>query len=134
MSLIAKRAGVAVQTVYFIFRTRDALVQEVHNQTVLGRGAPVVPPEHPWYVSMASDPDPVRAISTLVEGMHDVATILLAKAEPRPGLADRQAGDMLVALLGPEIYRTFVLELGWTREQWATWTAQTMVRELFAGQ
>ena len=37
MALIAERAHVAVQTVYFTFRTKDALLQEVHNQTVLGR-------------------------------------------------------------------------------------------------
>lgn len=171
MALIAERARVAVQTVYFIFRTKDALLQEVHDQTVLGPGTPVVPPEQPWYVSMAGDSDPVRAISTLVggtstilarvapmlsvfqsvmgdqvgeiyqrsealrrEGMHEVATILLTKAEPRLGLTPRQAGDLLVALLGPELYRTFVLELGWTQDQWVDWTTKVVVGELFAGQ
>lgn len=171
MVLIAERAGVAVQTVYFIFRTKGALLQEVHDQTVLGRGAPVVPPDQPWYVSMTGDPDPVRATRTLVrgtstilarvspmlpvfqsvmgdpvgeiyrrsealrrEGMHDVAKILLAKVALHPGLTPRQAGDILVVLLGPETYRTFVLELGWAREQWVDWTARTVVRELFVGQ
>ena len=36
-----------------------------------------------------------------------------------------------MVLLGPEIYRMFVLELGWTRRQWVDWTAQLIVRELF---
>lgn len=39
MEAIAHRAGVAVQNVYFTFHTKDALLQEVHNRTVLGNDA-----------------------------------------------------------------------------------------------
>ena len=56
MALIAERAGVAVQTVYFTFRTKDALLQEVHGQTVLGRGTPVAPTDQPWYRAAAASP------------------------------------------------------------------------------
>ena len=166
MTLIAERAGVAVQTVYFTFRTKDALLQEVHDQTVLGRDAPAVPMRQPWYVGRASPrPDPVRATRLLVEGiatilarvapmlpvfhavvadpagevyrnaealrrpaMYDVAReILLTKAPARPGVDARQAGDLLVVLLGPEIYRMYVLELGWSQERWVDWTTQVIV-------
>ena len=37
------------------------------------------------------------------------------------------AGDLLVVLLGPEIYRMYVLELGWSQERWVDWTAQVLV-------
>jgi AcrR family transcriptional regulator len=169
MALIAERAGVAVQTVYFTFRTKDALLQEVHGQTVLGRGTPVAPTDQPWYRAAAAEPDPLRATRLLVEGlatilarvapmlpvfhavvadpagevyrraealrrpaMYDVAReILLAKGQPRPGVDVAYAGDLLVVLLGPEIYRMYVLELGWSRERWVDWTAQVLVRELF---
>ena len=36
-----------------------------------------------------------------------------------------------MVLLGPEIYRMYVLELGWSRERWVDWTTQVIVRELF---
>ena len=46
MAAIGERAGVAVQTVYFTFRTKDALLQAVHNRTVLGRDE-IPPPQQP---------------------------------------------------------------------------------------
>src|SRR5918997_1673386 len=72
MALIAERAGVAVQTVYFTFRTKDALLQEVHDQTVLGRGTPVVPPQQPWFAAAAAEPDPARATRILVAGIGTI--------------------------------------------------------------
>ena len=169
MALIAERAHVAVQTVYFTFRTKDALLQEVHGQTVLGRGDPVAPNTQPWYSAAVAEADPARAVHLMVDGvstilarvapmmpvfhavvaepagevyrnsealrrpaMYELATdVLLPKGTPRAGLKPERAGDVLVVLLGPEIYRMFVLELGWTRRQWVDWTAQLIVRELF---
>ena len=170
MTLIAERAGVAVQTVYFTFRTKDALLQEVHDQTVLGRGTPVLPMNQPWYRAAAAETDPARATRVLVEGMgtilarvapmlpvfhavaadpagevyrnaealrrpamYDVAReVLLTKGELRPGVDVAHAGDLLVVLLGPEIYRMYVLEVGWSHTRWVDWTAQVLLRELFA--
>jgi AcrR family transcriptional regulator len=169
MALIAERAGVAVQTAYFTFRTKDALLQEVHNQTVLGRGVPVTPTDQSWYFAAMAEADPGRAVHLLVDGistimarvapmlpvfhavvadpagqvyrnaevlhrpgMSELATeVLLPKGTPRPGLESQRAGDLLVVLLSPEFYRVFVLELGWSREQWVDWTAQLIVREFF---
>ena len=169
MATIAERAGVAVQTVYFIFRTKDALLQEVHDQTVLGRGTPLAPQQQPWYAAAVAEKSPARATRILVDGvatilarvapmlpvfhavvadpagdvyrnaealrrpaMYDLARdVLLAKAQPRPGVDVAYAGDLLVVMLGPEIYRMYVLELGWSRERWVDWTTQVIVRELF---
>jgi AcrR family transcriptional regulator len=169
MALVAERAGVAVQTVYFTFRTKDALLQEVHDQTVLGRGTPVVPPQQPWFAAAVAEADPARAARILVEGigtinarvapmlpvfhavvadpagevyrasealrrpaMYDVAReVLLPKGELRPGVDVGYAGDLMVVLLGPEIYRMYVLEVGWSHERWVDWTAQVLLRELF---
>jgi AcrR family transcriptional regulator len=170
MALIAERAGVAVQTVYFTFRTKDALLQEVHDQTVLGRGTPLAPMDQPWYRAAAAEVDPPHATRLLVEGvgtilarvapmlpvfqavvadpagevyrnaealrrpaMYDVAReVLLPKGGLRPGVDVSYAGDLLVVLLGPEIYRMYVLEVGWSHERWVDWTAQVLLRELFA--
>ena len=50
--------------------------------------------------------------------MYELATRRVAsKGTPRPGWIPERAGDVLVVLLGPEIYRMFVLELGWTRRR-----------------
>jgi hypothetical protein len=34
-------------------------------------------------------------------------------------------------LVGPDTYRTFVLERGWTKRAWTTWAAGAVLAELF---
>jgi AcrR family transcriptional regulator len=95
MAAIAERADVAVQTVYFTFHTKDALLQEVHNQTVLGRD-PLPPPEQPWFRAAVAEPDPRQAVANVVQG---VGTIL-ARVAPMLPVFHTVAGDA-----AGEIYR-----------------------------
>lgn len=53
------------------------------------------------------------------------------KAKLRAGLTRRRAADVLILLLGPDAYRTLVLERGWSREQWAAWAERSILTELF---
>ena len=99
--------------------------------TILARVAPMLPVFH----AVVADPagEVYRRSEALRRpAMYDVAReVLLPKGEPRPGVDAAYAGDLLVVLLGPEIYRMYVLEVGWSRERWVDWTAQVLVRELF---
>ena len=56
MDAIASRAGVAVQTLYFTFHTKDDLLQAVQDRAVLGDGEPVPPHEQPWFRAMLDAP------------------------------------------------------------------------------
>ncbi|MGI5131625.1 TetR/AcrR family transcriptional regulator [Pseudonocardia sp. CA-107938] len=77
MQDIADRAGVAVQTTYFSFRTKDSLLQAVHDRTVLGEDGQ--PPEHqPWYTAAIAAPAIDDAVATLVTG----AAGILARVAP----------------------------------------------------
>jgi AcrR family transcriptional regulator len=68
MDAIADRAGVAVQTLYFTFHTKDELLQEVHEWTVLGDEE--LPPQlQPWYIDAAAEPDARRALRLFVAGL-----------------------------------------------------------------
>ena len=80
MEAIAERAGVAVQTLYFTFHTKDELIQAVHERTVLGDDA-VPPPMQLWYHEVMTEPDITRAIHTLVTG---ISTILAASRQWSP--------------------------------------------------
>jgi hypothetical protein len=42
-----------------------------------------------------------------------------------------RVSDVLFVLLGPETYRSFVIELGWSRDEWADWTTHALVRDIF---
>lgn len=80
MDAIAERAGVAVQTLYFTFHTKDALLQAVHQWTVLG-DEPVRPDEQPWHRAARAEPDPHLAVRTVVDG---ISRILLRVAPMVP--------------------------------------------------
>lgn len=77
MQDIADRAGVAVQTTYFSFRTKDGLLQAVHDRTVLGEDG--LPPERrPWYARAIAAPAIDDAVATLVAGVAEI----LARVAP----------------------------------------------------
>lgn len=167
MDAIAERAGVAVQTVYFTFHTKDELVQAVHERTVLGDEA-IPPPLQLWYRKAIAEPDLTAAIGGIVtgvatilervapmvpafhavagdpagevwrrgeslrhQGMVELVRALSSKARIRRRLSIDHAADILFVLLGPELYRTIVLERGWTRAQWAGWVERSIQREIF---
>lgn len=67
MGLIAQRAGVAVQTVYFTFHTKDDLLKAVFEWTVLGdEGVP--PHRQAWHVEARAEPDAYRALPKIIAG------------------------------------------------------------------
>jgi AcrR family transcriptional regulator len=71
MQLIAERAGVAVQTVYFTFHTKDDLLRSVFEWTVLGDDQR--PPRlQDWHVQASAAPDAYEAIPQLVAGVGTI--------------------------------------------------------------
>jgi AcrR family transcriptional regulator len=94
MDVVAQHAGVAVQTVYFVFRTKDNLLQAVHEWTVLGDN-PTPPPLQDWAIAAAAEPDGRRALRMNVAG---VAAILARMAPMIPvfhAVSQEPAGDVL---------------------------------------
>lgn len=81
MAGIAKRAGVAVQTVYFVFHTKGELLRKVFDTAVLGEGEPVVPEEMPWYRALLTDADAHRALRGFVAGTGTIAARVAPLAE-----------------------------------------------------
>lgn len=77
MDAVATQAGVAVQTVYFVFRTKGDLLQAVYEHVVLGPDR--LPPHLTrWWRCVAEEPEVVPAVRTLVTGSMD----LLVRAAP----------------------------------------------------
>ena len=71
MERIAKRAGVAVQTVYFTFHTKDELLQAVHEWAVLG-DEPTIPAQQPWILVAMEQPDGREALCLAVAGIAEI--------------------------------------------------------------
>ena len=63
--------------------------------------------------------------------MGEIVDGLARKAQLRRGLSRDRAADVLYVLIGPDLYRTIVLERGWTKTQWSAWIERSILTELF---
>jgi AcrR family transcriptional regulator len=91
LTAIAKEAGVAVQTLYFTFHTKSALLMAAHDYAVLGEGRSD-PLDHPAAERMRRTRDPRAVIEAIVD--------VNAEIVPRIGPL---LGQMQSAMADPEI-------------------------------
>ena len=68
---IAKRAGVAPQTIYFVFRTKAVLISAVIDRQVMGE-EPTPPQETVWWREMHQATDAAGALRAFVAGVVPV--------------------------------------------------------------
>lgn len=90
VAAVAEDAGVAVQTVYFVFHTKGDLLQAVYEHVVLGRER-TPPNQSEWWRAVEAEPDIELAVRLLVEGTVE----LLERAAPlvRMVLGDETAKE-----------------------------------------
>jgi AcrR family transcriptional regulator len=95
MSAIAERAGVAVQTVYFVFHTKPALLTAAIDTAVMGEVDPVPPEQTLWWQEGITTLDGPRAIELFITNVSEInmraATldrVALAASTTDPELVD----------------------------------------------
>jgi AcrR family transcriptional regulator len=69
---IAERAGVAQQTVYFVFHNKAALISAVIDNAVLGEDAPTVPQRADWWAAARAEPRADAALRSIIRGAGDI--------------------------------------------------------------
>lgn len=72
MADIAEAAGVAVQTVYFVFHTKTEVLNSAYGLAVMGEDDPAVPEEQAWYRQALAEPDASVAVRLLIEGLSEI--------------------------------------------------------------
>jgi AcrR family transcriptional regulator len=92
---VAEAAGVAVQTVYYVFGTKQHLLAAALDAHIAGDldATPIV--DRPWIDELAAGPDAASAIEILV----DSAVAILARAAPMYEVVRRAAADPEVGQL-----------------------------------
>jgi AcrR family transcriptional regulator len=89
MQAIADEAGMAVQTLYFTFRTKRALLSELLDVAIAGDDEPVPTLERPRVLAAIDNPDPVAQLHELAgiarEIYERVAPVLQVVAHAAPG-------------------------------------------------
>lgn len=68
MAAIAARAGVATQTVYFVFHTKAELISAVIDTGVLGEDDPTPPEDTDWWRAMQEAESATEALRHFVRG------------------------------------------------------------------
>src|SRR3954467_6174215 len=72
MTAVAQRAGVAVQTVYFVFHTKAELLSAAFDAAVLGEENATPPEQTEWWRAIASAPDAHAALATFLTGNGEI--------------------------------------------------------------
>jgi AcrR family transcriptional regulator len=65
---IADRAGVAVQTIYFVFRNKPTLLKELVDVAIAGDDDPVPTMDRPWFAEVTTAPSAESALAALAAG------------------------------------------------------------------
>lgn len=93
MEAIAEHAGVAVQTLYFSFHTKDALFQQVHERTVLGDDN-LPPPMQPWHLAAVAADDGREAVRHLCRGVLSISRRVAPMIPAFHAVAGDPAGEV----------------------------------------
>jgi AcrR family transcriptional regulator len=111
---------------------RQQLTGFVRNAAhVNGRVAPL----YRILVSAAgTDPDAAALLDELTgqrqQGQRVIARSFARAGALRPELRERDAADLVHALMSPELYRLLVVDRGWKTERYEGWLAETLVDQL----
>jgi TetR/AcrR family transcriptional regulator, regulator of autoinduction and epiphytic fitness len=87
-------------------------------------------------LSSASGSDPAAAVlladyqQKRDDGQGRIARSLARARALRPGLRERDAADLIHALVSPELYRLLVVDRGWTPERYEQWLAGILADQL----
>lgn len=72
MADIAAAAGVAVQTVYFVFHTKTEVLDSAYGLAVMGEDDPAEPQDQAWYRQALAEPDISIAVQLVVDGLSEI--------------------------------------------------------------
>jgi AcrR family transcriptional regulator len=64
------------------------------------------------------------------DGQRGIARSLARTRALRPGVRERDAADLIHALMSPELYRLLVLDRGWSPERYEEWLASILADQL----
>ena len=82
----------------------------------------------------SSDPDAAALLDDLTrqrqEGQALIARSLARARALRPELRERDAADVVHALMSPEVYKLLVLDRGWKPERYQRWLTEILIDQL----
>lgn len=92
MQAIADRAGVAVQTMYFVFGRKDTVLQAVHEWSVLGDD-PLPPEQQDWFLQAMHAPTGPAALPSILSGCVGINSKVAPMLPVYAAVAGDSAGE-----------------------------------------
>jgi AcrR family transcriptional regulator len=84
-----------------------------------------------------TDPDAAGLLDELTRqrqrGQRTIARSLARAAALRPELRERDAADLIHALMSPELYQLLVVDRAWNTDRYQRWLARTLGDQLLPG-
>jgi AcrR family transcriptional regulator len=81
-----------------------------------------------------SDPAAAQLLGAIQQqrddGQRRIARALSRRGALRVGIRERDAADLIHALMAPDVYRLLVVDRGWTPERYEEWLADTLSQQL----
>ena len=81
-----------------------------------------------------SDPDAAALLAAQTrhrqQGQAQIARTLARAGALRPQLREREAADIIHALMSPEVYRLLVGDRGWRAERYEQWLSDILISQL----
>ncbi|MDX3102774.1 TetR/AcrR family transcriptional regulator [Nonomuraea angiospora] len=107
---VADKAGVAVQTIYFVFGNKRTLLKELVDVTIAGDDEPVATMDRPWYVAALAAETAEDMLRPYVEG----ATSILERVAPIGRVLEAAAASdpEVAALWSHEVDPRYVVQQG----------------------
>lgn len=169
MAQIAAGAGVAVQTVYYTFKTKGRLLTEIVEVTAAGDDDPVPVSQRAWVREMLTASSSQRVLALGVEhgtaiyervaalwpavfaaaaadpdvddywhgvtanrrsGQREMVTRVAELGALRTGLNVERATDLVVVLVGHDVYRGLVQQAHWPAPVYKAWLFTTLTQQL----
>jgi AcrR family transcriptional regulator len=82
----------------------------------------------------ASDPEAAALLDRQTQhrqqGQSQIAGVLARSGALAPGLRERDAADIIHALMSPEVYRLLVGDRGWSNQKYGEWLKRTLIAQL----
>lgn len=168
IAMVARSAGVAVQTVYNSVGSKSDLLSAVLDRTAAGPAAPSLVPDvmrarvasvrqpgavvdilADWFAevnvraaslyrviaeaaavdSAAAALEKRRAIQRL-HNYSEAAGVLRARGGLGNGQSDGEAAAFIWSIGHPQVYRTLVMDVGWSVESYREWLGTTLAAQL----
>jgi AcrR family transcriptional regulator len=140
---ISDHADVPAPTVYRLFSSKLGILKALLDVSIAGDDQALSLPERPQMAALFAEPDPealLAGFASITAGINtrssDVYRILSTAAGSDPaaavllGLRERDAADLIHALMSPELYRLLVIDRGWPAERYEQWLATTLADQL----